>query len=255
MNRLPLFPIFPILLALMTSKSSSGQEAAYPELSALLQSVLVAKLPREFEERSNWGKTVRIFDGLKFTGQGFKTKVRERKKEVPHGTWKRFRVWFDDPSRDVALRVRDVRRLDAERVAFVIDADFAFHGEAELKQWSNGVHLLGVTTLADMRLKITLRCEVAARFEAPGGKPELVIEPKVTGTDVELTAFDLKRVGTVLRGKLAHELGDELRGEIRKQLNRQEPRIRAEANEAIAKSLDEGKIRISPLNLLDLAKR
>ena len=32
-------------------------------------------------------------------------------------------------------------------------------------------------------------------------------------------------------------------------------RIRAEANEAIAKSLDEGKIRISPLSLLDLAKR
>lgn len=233
------------------AQASEDQQAA---LARMVHGILISKMPTEHEERKNWGHIVRIFDGYDVKGKGLKIRLRKRERDANHGLWKRFKVWIDDPKQDVRIEVRNMRR-EGDAVRFEMVGTVDAHGFAELKQWSNGIQLLGVSADADATVELNLDCELLLSAEKGTFLPKLVVEPRIVGSKLWLKDFRLRRVGTVLRGKVAEELGDELRDEIQKLLHKHEHKVKEEANEAIAKSLTDGKLRLSISELMELTKK
>jgi hypothetical protein len=234
---------------------SWGQDARQAALAEMVHSILISKMPTEHEERKNWGHYVRIFDGYDVKGKGLKIQLKKRERNANHGLWKRFKVWVDDPHRDLQIEIRNMRRNGEDKLQFELVGTVSAHGFAELKQWSNGVQLLGVAAEADAVVELNLGCEIALSAEQGVFLPNLVVEPRIIDSKLWLKDFRLRRVGPLVRGKVAKELGDEFRDEIQKQLHKNEHKVAEEANRAIAKSLQDGKLRLSPSELLQLSRK
>lgn len=221
----------------------------YAEFSKLLQQAVTAQMPKQFEDRSSWGKTIPIPDKLRLSGLRTRVKVGD-KEELPHGHWKRTRVWVDDPAKNVQIQVRDVRKVDAKNTRVQVAATVALHCERERQQWSKGLLLIGLLVQADATVNVALDCDVAISLNTNKFPPELQIEPKVVDCQLNLKEFELIRVGKLIEGKEARELGNELKDILKQLIRLYEPDVQERANKAIAKSLKEGKGSISAEMLL-----
>jgi hypothetical protein len=249
------FAAIATLAALVVAAGVRGGEANdYAELSALIHKAVVAKVPKQFEDNSEWGRTIPNPGNLK--------RVRNRKwikvgdhEELPNGVWKRSRVRFDDPAKDIRVSVTELRSLDAKTVRLSLDATVSVHAEQERQRWRRGLHILGFTAEADATVVARLDCDVAVSLSAGKFPPAATVEPKVIGCELSLKEFRLLRVGNLLQGESARELGDELKEFLQRRLTSLEPEIREAANRAIAQTLREGQGKISAATLLKFASQ
>src|SRR5438128_774509 len=96
------------LLAGLTPPLAAADEpkppvkAEHAELARLIHAAIVPKLPKEFEDRSAWGRTIPDPGNLKLSGLRTRVKVGD-KEELAHGSWVRTRLWLDDPGKDVQI--------------------------------------------------------------------------------------------------------------------------------------------------------
>jgi hypothetical protein len=240
-----------LAVALLSAPDGQAADprADYSELSKLIQEVVAAKLPRQWEDRSGWGQTVPYEPGLPLPRLRRMVQVGKNY-ELPHGTWKRTRVWLDEPARDVLIEVKDLRKEEGKPYRLKLTATIAGHGEKELKQWQKGLQLLGVTAQADAVVVVRLDCDVTASVNVLKLPPEVRIEPKVADVQLELREFRLHRVGPLLAGPQAQQLGDELKGTLEALLKSYEPQVKDFANESLARSLQESRGKISVTRLL-----
>jgi hypothetical protein len=225
----------------------------YSDLARLIHSTLIPHVPREFEDRSDWGKMIPLQPNLRLP------RVRRTiipvgdRMEMPHGAWKRTKVWLDEPARDVQIRVTELRNTGKDKTRLGLEATIALHGERERQQWRNGLHLFDLTVQADAVVTVALDTEVTVTLNAGKFPPDLTVQPKVLQTRLELKSFDLKRIGPVLLGsKEARDLGEELKGSLQELLRQYEPQVTQKANEAIATGLKDGKAKLSADTLLKL---
>jgi hypothetical protein len=219
------------------------------EFSKLIHQAVIAQAPKQYEDRSSWGKTIPIPDKLRLPGLRTRVKVGD-KEELPHDHWKRTRVWVDDPAKNIQIQVRDVRKVDDKITRVQVEATVALHAERERQQWSKGLHLFSLTVRADATVGVTLDCDVAITLNTSKFPPELKIEPKVADCQLELKEFDLIRVGKLIEGADARELGNELKDILKQLIRLYEPDVKERTNQAIAKGLKEGKGAISAESLL-----
>lgn len=230
----------------------------FSEFSKLLHRMVVKEIPKEIEDDSGWGPTIPLPDKVILPKlQRTFVKVGDRL-EVPHGTWKRFRVTFADPAKDVQIAVKDFTKVDAKNYKLAVDAEAVMSGEGELKQWKNGVALFGATAQADAVIGVALVIDVNVSLVPKKFPPELSIKPKLADLKVDLKEFNLKRVNNQAAKILeigieagpARQLGNELKGYLQTIVKKFEPQIMEQANEAIAQSIKEGKGTISASSLL-----
>src|SRR5690349_2768510 len=91
-----------LLTTLLATHFAAASDPALPAgidvaaISALARSVLVESLPERVESEKDWGKQADR-PGLKFKGQGLKTRLEKTEKPVNHGVWKKYRVEPIDP--------------------------------------------------------------------------------------------------------------------------------------------------------------
>jgi len=230
-------------------------KADYTALSKMIHKVVVSQLPKVFHGQTGWGQTVPIPDGLRLMQRRKKVQVGDHL-ELPHGHWRKTRGWFEDPDRDLTILVRDLHPLGTKAYRITLDVDAMLHGATEIEQWQKGLLLVAVTGEADARVGILLECDVALSL-GNGFPPEVKVEPKVTDLKLELKDFDLRRVDAsrpgialALQGPGARDLGNEVRKALQDLLHTAEPGIKDRANEAIARSLREGKGTFSAAALL-----
>lgn len=247
-----LLAITTALLAVTLSPVRADDKPNYSDLAKLIHQAVVTAAPKQYEDRSGWGKTVPIPEKLPLPRLRTRVKVGD-KEELPDGMWIRSKVWLDDPAKDVRLAVRDLTKVDAKTIRLNLDATVAVHAERERKLWRKGLQLLGLTTQADALVTATLDCEVGISFNAAKFPPELIVQPKVVGSRLELKEFTLRRVGPVLEGEDAKVLGDELKVVLQELIRFYEPSVKEEANRAIAQALKEGKGKVSADALLKAA--
>src|SRR5436190_1189553 len=131
-------------LALGSHAAADEEKPDYAEFSKLIHQAVTAQMPKQYEDRSSWGKTIPIPDKLR---------------------------------------------------------------------------LIGLTVQADATVNVALDCDVAITLNTNKFPPELQIEPKVVDCQLDLKEFELIRVGKLIEGKDARELGNELK-DILKQLIR-----------------------------------
>jgi hypothetical protein len=223
----------------------------FTEFSRLLHKIVVAKVPKEVEDSSGWGGTIPIPGKLRLPGLRVRVKVGDHD-ELPHGLWRKFRVWLDDPAQNIAVQVRDFKKTEANTFRLTLDSQAAFHGEVELMHWQKGLPLIRLTSQADATLGMNLDCDVAVSFKPKVFPPELLIEPKIVGCKLILQDFTLRRVGKVLEGDKAKEVGNDLKDYFQKALTFIEPEVKTRVNDAIAQGIREGQGTISASTLLRL---
>jgi hypothetical protein len=149
-------------------------------------------------------------------------------------------VWFDDPARDIRIKVRDLRREKDGTLHVRVRANAALHGERERQRWRLGVKRLGIVTRADAVVAVDLDCKVASSLDVSRLPPQLRFDAQVTDVRLGLEEFDLLQVGKLLAGEEARLFGNEFKGVLEGLLRTQEPAIKEFANREIKKTLAKG---------------
>jgi len=237
-------------LTAAADKDQPPAKADYSQLAGLIHAAIVPKLPKEIDDRTHWGSTIPDPGNLKLP-QLARTRVKVGdREELAHGQWVRTRLWIDDPDKDVQIEVRDLRKIDAKTVQLQVAATVHGHGERERRQYEKGLLLFGLPVQADAVVVLVLDFDVGLTLSTAKFPPEVIVEPKVTKTQLELKEFDLRKVGKLMIGEKGRELGHELKGVLQEQLKKLEPALKEKANEAIARGLKEGKGTLSAEMLL-----
>jgi len=238
-----------LVLLLAGTPVRADEKADHADLARLIQQMLAQQMPREFEDRKEWGKTVPIPENLANAPLRRRIKVGDRE-EFPDGPWRRTKVWLDDPAKDLQLRVHEVRKTDANKTRVQVEVILSLHGERQRQQWLKGLPLLDLTVQGDAVVSILMDCDVAITLDTKVFPPALLVEPSVVQTRTSLKSFTLKQIGKLIKGDLAEKLGHELQGMAEDLLKQKEPEIKDKANEAIAKGLKQNKGRITAEALL-----
>lgn len=219
-----------LLLAML---AASGARAQQPEpnlelLADTLATLVREVIPREYEKGEDWGKTKRITTGVKVHSWDFS----RRKKEVPHGHWKKYRLELVDPDERLSVAIRNLRPLEeGAGAAMTLDLATPMSGWAQTRNYNRGVHLLTLTAEADLEVAISIDCEVRAKMTPQG----FALDPKVTDSRLDLKKFDMHRLG-----ELGHDLAEPLGKGIKKLVEEEldGPTLTAKLNRAIDKKRD-----------------
>jgi hypothetical protein len=227
------------------AQSTPPAKSEYAEFDRLIQQIAMKQIPKLIVDTSGWGYTVPLDPKLRLAGLRTTVKVKDRL-ELPHGLWRKIFVSVKDPERDINIHVRDFKIVDAKLCRIKLDADAAFQSAVETQQWQRGLPLFGFTGEADARIGLALDCDVALGLDTSKFPPELKIDPKVTGLKVDLKDFTLRKValrrlGTIIEGPQAKELGDQYKGFLQEAVHAFEPMLKDMANDAIARGIRESK--------------
>src|SRR5687767_5895459 len=109
-----LVPIESTLPALSASVTTAGPTGT----DALVRSILLQNLPREYENAKNWGQTKRRWNGVDVSLDGLRLDTKRRWKEVNHGTWTRYRAWLIDPEHSLQIHFTEARRAENQAATF-----------------------------------------------------------------------------------------------------------------------------------------
>jgi hypothetical protein len=221
----------------------------YTEFSKLVHKIVVSQLPKVHQDDSGWGGTVPLQEKLRLPRLRTYVKVGDRI-EVPHGFWRKVKVWLDDPAEDLTIRVRELKPIDAKIYRLSLDAEAELRGWTEVQHWQKGLALVGFIANADAIISLSLDCDVAVSLKPGKFPPEVAVEPKVTRLKLDLKDFilhdvTLRRLGRVLEGEQARDAADQFRGILKDLVRAAEPMVKDHANRAIEKGLREGKGTIS----------
>lgn len=250
------------LLLLLAPVPLLAQTAAPPpaddpaaELGRLIHKAVVAKMPKVYEDQSGWGRTVPLPDNLRFPRLRRTVVQVGDRPEVPDGLWRKLRLRLDDPDRDLQVRVRSFKRLDATKYRVTVEADATVRAEADVQRWRNGLRLADLTARADVALGVVVECDVVARLDAGKLPPALKLEPEVKDLKLNLKGFTprqvtFRRAGLSVEGEAVEGAGEELKGALQALLREAEPAVKNRAGEALARALKEGKDPLAPAALL-----
>jgi len=227
-------------LGFLSSAAAADDKPDYSALAAQIKKAVLARMPKEYEDLSEWGQTIPLPTDVRFPRLRRAVIKKGDRYEVPHGVWKRTKVWIADPDRDLQIRIADVRKADKGQTRVRVEALVTLRGSRERQRWAKGVELFDVTADADAVVAIGLDCDVKVSLDVKKLPPEVHIEPKVVGVQLDLKQFNIRRVGPVLVLEQG-ELGEELKQRLQEQMKAYEPQVKEYANRALAESLKNNK--------------
>ncbi|MGE3809841.1 MAG: hypothetical protein AB7K24_34685 [Gemmataceae bacterium] len=242
--------LFPAFTSADDQKSPGEGAEPYAELSKMIHTKIVEKAPKKFEDTKDWGGTIPV--GPVRLPRLRRTVVRVNGEDrFPDGAWKRSLIWLDDPAKDIQVRVVEIKPVENGLYRVKIASQVSMHGERERQQWRNGLKLIGLTVQADAVIGAEFDIDVKVGFEGGTLIPDLVVEPKVAASRLELRKFDLNRVGPV-GGELTRDLGNELKDFLETLLKTYETDVKNATNEALGRALKDGKVKIPATEVLKL---
>lgn len=246
------------LAALATAGQPEKNEPVdYAELSRLIHKIAVAQVAKTVEDNSGWGQTVPVPDRLPLPRlKRTLVKVGDRW-ELPHGVWRKVKAWLPEPARDLQIHVRELKPAGPGTFRLVLDADVALRGWAEVQHWQNGLALVGFIGEADAVIGLHLVCDVGIAFDTKKFPPEVKVTPKVAELKSDLREFalrevKLRRLAVKLEGDAAREAGNQFKGILQELMRSQEAKVKELANQAIERSLREGKGNLNAASLMKL---
>jgi hypothetical protein len=241
-----------LTFGLFTLPSGRGEDKPanpHAELSKLIQQTVVPMVPKVWEDRSQWGSTIPIPPNLLIQlNTRTKVKVGDHE-ELPNGTWKRTRLWFDDPAKDVQITVKDLQKPEGKPYQVKLEVVAALHAERERQQWLKGIRLAQVEVEGDATVGLTFDVDVTTSLNLAKLPPEVLLSPKVTKVAIEMKEFQIRKAGP-FDGPLVRELSMELKGVVQELVRTREPTVEDFANAAIASKFKDGKIAVSASTLL-----
>ncbi len=238
--------LIPVLLNLILTVPVTAQvdgSASEPGgADALVKSLVLATLPRDYENTKHWGETKPRWDGLHVSFDGLRIKTKRRWKDVNHGTWTRYKATLIDPEHQLVIQTDHLRQTADQRVAFdlTVDAKLALTGR--LSEWLHGVQLYSFSAEADATVRLALTCEARLTFDTEKFPPDIVFVPRVTAAQLDLRDFNLHSISDA-DGPLVRKLGDSLHDVLQDEINERRGKLVEKINRAIEKQ--SSKLRLS----------
>src|ERR1051325_10144304 len=152
------------------------------QLSQALKPILIDKMPPVLYQNSeNWGHQAMVPVGLKW----YRGRAEVQKSLRNHGEGKRLAVGARDLKRTLALKIHNVKTIDAEKQAFKVFLTFQLGAHYEQQNWANGVKLWAGHLVARAQVKLDLDCENTMRVDFDKGPlPDFVVRIRVTNAKV-----------------------------------------------------------------------
>lgn len=209
-------------------------------VSHICQTIILAENTFPLEERDDWEKKSKRFDGLKFDRSG----VHVRKKDVNHGLWKHYKISMHDPKQDLLVEIRRFQHMGGDRFEFEIFIRARIVAYAHLMQWNKGLRVISTEIEADASIELTFKGSIRVNIGRNLLLPTVSIDPNVDQATINLGYFRMKRIGQ-FDGVVIKELGESLEKYIRRKVREQSANITNSANQAIAKQRQSGKLQFS----------
>jgi hypothetical protein len=228
----------------------------YADLSKLIHKMVVKQVPREHEEKFDWGKSIPVPERL-IAPNLPRTFVKVGdKKELAHGNWKRVVVRLDNPDRDLKIKVKEFAKQEKGTYRVVIDAEASVKCDGEMNQWVRGLLILKLDGKADATITTNMVCDVDVKVNFKKFPPDVTVNPTILEMTLDLKEFNLKQVSGTIEGEKIRQIGNDLMPDlIRGAMKSSEPLIKDYANKAIADSLKESKGKLSAAELLKAAPK
>src|SRR5438067_919872 len=98
-----------LALLLLAVPMARGQEKSdHSDLAKLIHNLVIPLVPKDFEDKSDWGRTGPLPANVRLPRARRVVIMVDGRLEAPEGAWKRTKVTFDDPARNVQIRVTDL---------------------------------------------------------------------------------------------------------------------------------------------------
>lgn len=215
---------------------------------SLLRDLAIAAIPLEFSHDKQWGKTKEVWDGVHVQMDGLKLKTHRKRKEVRHGTWKKYRIQLVEPEKNLQIQIGELKEVAPGRAAFPLSINAKLNLFAQRQEWQRDVRLYSISAEATADVDLTVDFEMTTGLDLDNLPPDLILRPEAKSADLRLREFKLHRISKA-DGPLVRELGDGLEGFFRRYLADNQQELTDKLNRAIAKN--QHKLRIS---LADVVK-
>jgi hypothetical protein len=211
-------------------------------LERLLELVVREQFREDFVDDDDWGKTRRVVNGHKIKGKPFEWRVRPNMANVKDGLWEKYAVRLRNPDERLHVEITELVWRNG-RLAYTVNLMADVRGDARWERWRRGFKMLNAHVVADATVAVQLSGEVRFEFLTGADFPGVAVEPRFTALDIQLREFDLQQVSK-LDGIAAHELGEGMKPQLQRELNRREEKIVAKLNRSLEKRYDQ--LRFSP---------
>ncbi len=239
----PPTPVVPVPVPLQAPPNQ------FAELSRVVQEMVVEKLPKEIDDKSNWGMTIPVPPRLPFPNLRTYVKIGDQI-VVPHGLWRKAKIWLEDPARDLTLVIKDMQKHDDKTMRVFVDTTLRLQSIGDVQHWQKGLATLGFSAQATTTVLVMLEVDVALSLDVTKFPPDIQVEPKIASSKVEIREFEMFKPGQVLFGNSGEQLNQDIKGLMQQLVRQYEPKLKDKANEAIAQSLKDGKGKISAASLM-----
>src|SRR5262249_51637305 len=158
--------------------SDKTETTERPELVALghiLHGLVVASAPNEFEDRSQWGKTVPLDPNLKFMALRTTVKVDD-KFDLPQGPWARSKIVMADLEKDVRFHVRDLKSIEGGKQRIFVEVYVRFNWEHERKLWNKGLQLGGINAAGNSLAHFVVTCDFNTTIDTNVFPPSVKVD-------------------------------------------------------------------------------
>jgi hypothetical protein len=221
-------------------KAEKSEKGERPELIALghvLHGIVVANAPNEFEDRSEWGKTVPIDPKLKFMGLRTTVKVGDNL-ELPQGPWARSKIVIDDLEKDIRFHVRDLKTVEGGKQRIQVEVYVRFNWEHERKLWNKGIQLGGINAAGNSLAHFVVTCDFNTVIDTSNFPPRVSVDAQVKDTKADLREFELTKLTNIpLVSDAARKYSDEIRLVVQAILKAKEKEITPALNRVLAEVL------------------
>ena len=201
-------------------------------------------IPATYQGERGWGRHKKVQVGLSVRTKGGRFKTHRRWKQVEHGRWVRYQVELDDPTDPERLRIRvqNAEVRDDRRLHFDAQIDTRVDLQLTVQRWNLGTRLISITVDAVADLSLRVRGDVGFEFDLTRIPPDILVDPHIESTDLELVALRVDRISKI-GGDLAESIGDLAERVIADDyLPRQQQRITDKLNRQIDRRRDRWRI-------------
>ncbi len=199
-------------------------------------------LPRSYDNDKNWGTQKTVIDGLEWRQEGLKLETKRRWKEVNHGNWTKYHLEVREPKENFQIEIRDVTTLPDGNVEFNAHINAPLDIQGRLSVWQYDVQVISLNADAEADVQVKLACRVAIKLHPLTFPPDVLLQPEVLSSDMQLTYFRLNRLSQI-GGPMAKRLGEGMEFFLRDKVRNEGTSLTEKLNRAIDKRRD--RLRIS----------
>ena len=223
----------------------NNQQFDFQQTPSQFQPIIVETIldlvPKKYENEKKWGRTKEIVSGLDVKFRDGQLRTKRRRKQVNHGTWKRYTVSLVDPKEFFELQVRNLREESPGLAAFELAIRAKLDVSGRLQEWRRGVRLMSISAEAIADVTLDLDCRLTSKLDASHLPPDILMQPKIVKSKARLVQLKLERLSKA-DGPVVREFGDGLEKILRRKLADKNEKLTAKINRQIEKKQDDMRI-------------